>query len=63
MLPSSDCRLPHYVWRDVREPHTGKLLFRYCPRRHIIEIQVRGVKTVVDLMQYNDDNVESKQQV
>lgn len=37
---------------DVREPHTGKLLFRYDPERDIVEIQHRNVKTVVDLTQY-----------
>ena len=37
---------------DVREPHTHKLLFRFDPARDIIEIQQRGVKTVVDLTQY-----------
>lgn len=34
---------------DVREPVTGKLLFRYDPERNLIEIQRRGVVTVVDL--------------
>jgi len=38
---------------DVREPHTSKLLFRYDPKRRIIEIQSRGVKTTVDLTQYD----------
>ncbi len=38
---------------DVREPHTGKLLFRYDPERRIIEIQSRGVKTTVDLTRYD----------
>lgn len=37
---------------DVREPHTGKLLFKIDPTRWIIEIQVRSVKTLVDLTQY-----------
>lgn len=36
-------------WLDVREPVTGKLLFRYDPERNLIEIQRRGVVTVVDL--------------
>ena len=39
-------------WVDIREPHTGKLLMRYSPRRGLIEIQRRGVKTLVDLHQY-----------
>ena len=37
---------------DVTEPYTGKLLLRYDPLRSIIEIQRRGVKTVIDLTQY-----------
>ena len=36
---------------DVREPHTNKLLFRYDPTRALVEVQRRGVKTVVDLTQ------------
>ena len=44
---------------DVREPHTGKLLFRYDAQRAIIEVQSRGVKTVVDLMLYNRDKQET----
>jgi hypothetical protein len=37
---------------DVLEPHTAKLLFRFDPIRDIIEVQRRGVKTVVDLAKY-----------
>lgn len=37
---------------EVREPHTDKLLFRFDPARLLVEIQRRGVKTVVDLEQY-----------
>lgn len=37
---------------DVREPHTEKLLFRFDPIRDIIEVQRRGVITVVDLTQF-----------
>lgn len=36
---------------SVREPHTNKLLFRYDPVRLLVEVQRRGVKTVVDLTQ------------
>jgi hypothetical protein len=39
---------------DVREPQTEKLLFRYDPDRDIIEVQRRGVKTLVDLRQYQE---------
>lgn len=37
---------------DVREPGTSWLLFRYDPERHLIEIQRRGVRTLIDLTQY-----------
>ncbi|MDR3572869.1 MAG: hypothetical protein P4L50_03325 [Anaerolineaceae bacterium] len=37
---------------DVRQPYTGKLLFRYDPNRNLIEIASRGVKTLVDLNKY-----------
>lgn len=37
---------------DVRNPHTGKLLFRFDAERDLIEVQDRGVKTLVDLSEY-----------
>lgn len=37
---------------DILEPHTARLLFRFDPIRDIIEVQRRGVKTVVDLTKY-----------
>jgi hypothetical protein len=37
---------------EIREPHTKKLLFKYDAERGIIEIQQRGIKTLVDLKQY-----------
>jgi protein tyrosine phosphatase (PTP) superfamily phosphohydrolase (DUF442 family) len=39
---------------DVREPVTDKLLFRYDADRDIIEVQRRGVRTLVDLRQYQE---------
>lgn len=42
---------------DVREPHTNKLLFRYDPDRGLVEVQRRGVKTVVDLTQVGGSRV------
>lgn len=33
----------------IREPGTGWLLFLYDPERQIVEVQRRGVKTVIDL--------------
>ena len=38
---------------DVRDPHTGKLLFRYDPARRLIEVVRRGVKTLIDLSAYD----------
>ena len=35
----------------IREPGTGWLLGLYDPQRQLLEIQRRGVKTVVDLSQ------------
>lgn len=37
---------------EVRNPHTGKLLFKYDPQRELIEIRERGEVTLVDLTQY-----------
>ena len=37
---------------DILEPRTGKLLFRFDPERDIIEVQRRGIKTVVDLNRF-----------
>lgn len=39
-------------WVDIKEPHTGKLLLKFHPLRDIIEVQRRGVKTVIDLTSY-----------
>jgi hypothetical protein len=36
-------------WVDVREEATGWLLFRYDPRRQLVEIKQRGRKVLVDL--------------
>jgi hypothetical protein len=37
---------------EVREPHTGKLLFKFDPDRLLIEHVDRGLRTLVDLTQY-----------
>lgn len=42
---------------DVREPHTNKLLLRYDPDRLLVEVQQRGVKTVIDLTQIKSRRV------
>jgi hypothetical protein len=39
---------------EVREPQTQKLLFKFDPSRDIIEVQRRGVKTLVDLREYRE---------
>ena len=50
----------------VLKPGTNKLIFKYDPIREIIEIQERGVKTVIDLTQYKapasaQENVNERQ--
>lgn len=40
------------MWRDVKHPTTGRLLFRYDPERELIQIQDRGQKTIVDLQEF-----------
>jgi hypothetical protein len=45
-------------WVDVREEATGWLLFRYDPRRQLVEIKQRGRKTVIDLTAYDKNLVQ-----
>jgi hypothetical protein len=40
-------------WVDVREEATGWLLFRYDPRRQLVEIKQRGRKVLVDLTAFD----------
>ena len=51
------------MWRDIRHPRTGRLLFRYDPERAIIQVQERGEKVTVDLQEYHqaEDRVVSIQ--
>ena len=35
------------IWRDVREPITGRLLFRYDRRRRLIQIKRNGGDVVL----------------
>lgn len=49
------------MWRDVKHPKTGRLLFRYDPERAIIQIQQRGEKVTVDLEELRDADKESNQ--
>jgi hypothetical protein len=37
------------AFREVREPHTGKLLCRVDVERELVEIQRRGIKVLIDL--------------
>lgn len=45
-------------WVDVREEATGWLLFRYDPRRQLVEIKQRGRKVIVDLTAYDKNLVQ-----
>ena len=40
------------VFREVREPITGKLLFRFDPERDLVEIVNRRIPVYIDLSQY-----------
>lgn len=40
---------------EVREPGSEKLLFRFDPARDIIEVQRRGVKTLVNLREIKEN--------
>ena len=35
------------IWRDIREPITGRLLFRYDRRRRLIQIKRSGGDVVL----------------
>jgi len=43
-------------FREVREPTTGKLLFRFDPQRDLIEIVSRRLPVIVDLTRYREDS-------
>lgn len=45
-------------YKDIRLPD-GSLAFRYDPRRHIIEIQVRGTKHYFDLAQIETEPIDN----
>jgi hypothetical protein len=42
------------MYKDIREEHTKRLLFRFDPVRDLIEIQQRGKKTIVDLSEHRE---------
>ena len=43
------------IWQEVRDPKTGKLLFRYAKRLRLVEVVKRRQKTVVDLNKLNGE--------
>ena len=45
-------------WVDVRDEAAGWLLFRYDPRRQLVEIKQRGRKVIVDLTAYDKNLVQ-----
>lgn len=45
------------VWRDIREPMTRRLLFRYDPRRRLIQIKRSGGDVVyIDLAEIDSES-------
>lgn len=47
-------------WTDVRDGK-GHLLFRYDPQRQLIEVHQRGVRSVIDLTQYQSTATSGRQ--
>ncbi len=43
------------MFLEIREPHTGKLLFKYDPERGLVEIVRKGRKTTVCLAEIKPD--------
>lgn len=39
---------------DVKEPHTGKMLFRFDPERNLVEIRRAKATLIVDLRPYRE---------
>jgi len=50
-------------WVEIREQGTARLLCRYDPERRLVEIVRRGVKTVVDLTEYDEKDCNSGETV
>lgn len=45
------------VWHDIREPMTRRLLFRYDPRRRLIQIKRSGGDVVyIDLAEIDSES-------
>lgn len=44
------------IWRDIREPMTRRLLFRYDPRRRLVQIKRSGGDVVyIDLAEIDSE--------
>lgn len=44
------------IWRDIREPITRRLLFRYDPRRRLVQIKRSGGDVVyIDLAEIDSE--------
>ncbi len=37
------------VWKEIRNPNTGRLIGKYCPQTHQFEVVERGQRAVVKL--------------
>jgi hypothetical protein len=48
------------AWVEVREPHSNWLLFKYDPERAIIQVQRRGIVTLVDLKTYEQEQQDKQ---
>jgi len=46
-------------WVELRQGNepTGKLLAKYDPKRGLLEIQQRGIKTLFDLTRYKESYI------
>lgn len=45
------------IWRDIREPMTRRLLFRYDPRRRLVQIKRSGGDVVyIDLAEIDSES-------
>lgn len=47
------------VFREIREPLTNKLLFRFDPERDLVEVRRRGVPVIIDLAEYRQLSEET----
>ena len=42
------------MFREIREPGTGRLIARFDPERDLLEIKQHRVVTLIDLTQFRD---------